>query len=154
MESKSWCLGKFWSWWADLCSSLLPVQFGLTLLLSVLSLTTCSWHSVLSVDSGNLKPTQGHELVTFCANSHKSIYILIVFQEWGKINHLWNKSWVVDFSGISIMFLEAFDFSLLLLLYQIQWLSTQCILNIVIYPTNMCQVSTDIYHAPLLVLKK
>lgn len=37
--------------------------------------------SVLSVDSGNLKPVQDQELVIHCANSHKSIYILIAFQE-------------------------------------------------------------------------
>ena len=60
---------------------LLPVQFGLTLLLFALSLTTCLTLSVLSGDSGNLKPSQGQELATFSANSHKSIYTVIVFQE-------------------------------------------------------------------------
>lgn len=58
-----------------------PAQFGLTLLLFALSLSTCFTLSVLSGDSGNLKPSQGQELVTFCANSHKSIYTVIVFQE-------------------------------------------------------------------------
>ena len=62
-------------------SPLLPVQFGLTLLLFALSLTTCLTLSVLSSDSGNLKPSQGQELATFSANSHKSIYTVIVFQE-------------------------------------------------------------------------
>lgn len=58
-----------------------PAQFGLTLLLFALSLSTCLTLSVLSGDSGSLKPSQGQELVTFCANSHKTIYTVIVFQE-------------------------------------------------------------------------
>lgn len=40
-------------------SPLLPVQCGLTLLLFALSLTTCLTLSVLSGDSGYLKPSQG-----------------------------------------------------------------------------------------------
>lgn len=85
MESKSWCQENYevdkytfillLSSLYSLASPFCYLPFLLPPIASSLVL------SVLSVDSGNLKPTQDQELVIHCANSHKSIYILIAFQE-------------------------------------------------------------------------